>query len=251
MTDTTPLLALQSLTKGYGGVLAVDSVSFDVRAGTVHGLIGPNGAGKTTTFNMICGATVADSGSIRHNGEELTRAPGWKRASRGITRTFQNISLVPEYTVHENVFLGSLPSLTKGKRGRARTQRYDHAWAAVAALLDDFDLSSVASRLAAEVPAPVQKRVELARALAAQPSLLLLDEPVAGMTESERSEVLMAIEKVRATATILLVEHDMKFVMSACDRLTVLDRGRLIADGLPDDVRADEEVIKAYLGAEA
>ena len=225
------LLSVEHLTKRFGGVVAVDDVSLAVEQGQIAGLIGPNGAGKTTLFNLISRLYKPDSGQIAFDGESLLRTPPYRVVRRGIARTFQNVELFPSMTVLENVQVG----------GHARGER------SAEELLDELGLAAVARSRAAGLPFGTLKRVELARALASGPRLLLLDEPAGGLDHEEVEWLATLIRRLRTELelAILLVEHHMGLVMGLADRVHVLDFGRSIASGTPREVQADPAVIEA------
>lgn len=246
------LLRLGGVTKLFGGVRALSDVSCVVPQGKIIGIIGPNGAGKTTLFNVVTGAFRPDQGAILLDGEAITHEPPHRIARLGISRTFQNIRLFGGMTVFEHLLVAQ-PHGESALRRLLPTR-----WADPAALrraeevLAFFGLGAVKDRLAKSLPYGIQRKVEMARAITARPKLLLLDEPVAGMNHEEAEEIRRLMLQLRGGGlSILLIEHDMAFVMNLCDHLYVLDFGVMIAQGKPDDVRANPQVLDAYLGRAA
>ena len=253
----TGFVEIEAVTRRFGGLTAVDAVSGRIEEGELDGLIGPNGAGKTTLFNVMTGFTPPTSGTVRFRGTTISGLAPWRVARLGVGRTFQNLRIFPNMTVFDNVSVGAigrqghnlLEALLRGPAGRARSTAITEAtWRA----LERTGLAAEADDLAANLSYGKRKYLEIARALATDPALLVLDEPAAGLNDSETAELARFIQGLNAGGiTVLLVEHDMALVMGICRRVMVLASGRKMSDAPPDVVKADPAVIEAYLGVDA
>jgi branched-chain amino acid transport system ATP-binding protein len=247
------MLEIANITKNFGGLTALDDIGIQVKEKQIYGLIGPNGAGKTTLFNIITGFLTATGGSIQFSGKELTRLPPNKIARLGIARTFQNIRLFGTMTVMENVLVAQNTRARSGILSLVQllSAREKKLQEEAEALLEKMGLWEKRNELSISLAYGDQRRLEIARALALAPELLLLDEPAAGMNEVETEDLLERIQEIRDLGqTIMLIEHDMNIVMGICDYISVLNFGLVIANGTPSEIQTSEAVIEAYLGRE-
>jgi len=249
------LLQVRNLTKQFGGLRAVSDVAFDVQDAEILGLIGPNGAGKTTTFNLIAGTLPPTEGDVFFRGERITGLRPHQIAHKGIIRTFQTIRLFKELSVADNIYAGGVSFFKSGlTAGVCATRLARGEQAELRRRVDDImkylGIEFAAAMPAGALPYGHQRRVEMARALAANPVLLMLDEPSAGMNPIETGEIMELVRRIRgAGTTVLLIEHDMHMVMGVCDRVTVLQSGQKIAEGTPQEIQRNPVVVEAYLGS--
>lgn len=248
------VLDVSSVTKRFGGLTAVNEASFSIDAKSIHGLIGPNGSGKSTMFNLITGIMRPDAGRISIDGSDVTGAPCHRIIRRGVARTFQNIELFYDMSVLENCMVGTYPVTRAGgiaamMRPRWVAAEEERIRELAMQSLAFVGLDGLAGELARNIAYGHQRLLEIARALASNPKLILLDEPAAGMNQMETRQLMQYIERIGAAGiTVLLVEHNMKMVMNVCRRLTVLNYGEVIAEGTPAEIQSDESVVVAYLG---
>ena len=247
------ILEAVDVCKSFGGVQAVDRVSINVGRGSIHAVIGPNGAGKTTFFNTLSGFYLPDAGTVRFEGVDVTHAPNWRRIEHGLSRTFQTPSIFPELTVYQNLLIG-----TQAKAGVAfrlnlpSAKQRDAIDAKIDELLGFINLRQARSRIVGELAHGSQRLVEIAMSLSTDPKLVLLDEPMTGLAEAETARITSVIRDLheRLGLTVLFVEHNMRVVLSLAHRVTVLTRGKLLAEGPPAEIAANEAVREAYLGRE-
>lgn len=251
-------LEVEGLRKEFGGIVAVEDVSFDVEEGTLTGLIGPNGAGKSTTFNLITGMLTPDEGTIRFNGDDITGLQPYQIANQGLARTFQIARELEEMTVLENMMLApkgqvgeslwrSVMPIARGSVREQETEQLERVWE----VLDFFEIDHLADEYAGNLSGGQRKLLEMARALLTDPDVMLLDEPFAGVNPSLEKRLLEHIHELREQGyTFLIVEHDMDLIMNNCERVIVMHQGRILKDGTPAEIKESEEVIEAYLGGE-
>lgn len=255
-----PILKIENLTISFGGIKALHNAGFEVEKGAIHSIIGPNGAGKTTVFNCISGIYRPDSGKIFFKGEEITRLRPCQVAQKRIARTFQNIELFSHMTTMDNLMLGRHLHMKTGvwrgatfihKGSKAAREEIENR-RKVEEIIDFLELQASRNQFVVNLPYGTRKLVELGRALALDPEFILLDEPSAGMNMEERGDLIFSIQDIRDDLgiTVLLVEHDMNLIMDISDRISVLNYGEKIAEGLPEEIQRHPEVLKAYLGEE-
>ena len=255
-----PILKIENLTISFGGIKALNNVGFEVEKGAIYSIIGPNGAGKTTVFNCISGIYSPESGKILYKGQETTHLKPYQVAKKGIARTFQNIELFSHMTTMDNLMLGRHLHMKTGVwRGATFTHKGSKAAreeienrGKVEEVIDFLELQAARNQFVINLPYGTRKLVELGRALALNPELILLDEPSAGMNMEEKGDLMFSIQDIRDDLgiTILLVEHDMNLIMDISDRILALNYGERIAEGLPEEIQRHPEVLKAYLGEE-
>ncbi|MCP4681398.1 MAG: ABC transporter ATP-binding protein [Desulfobacterales bacterium] len=258
MTTNDKFFFIDHLSISFGGLVAVDNISFHIKPGSIFSIIGPNGAGKTTIFNCISGIYRPDSGAILFKGEDIAGLKPYKIARKGVARTFQNIELFHRMTTMENLMLGRHIHMETGvwsgatffrRKSKAAREEIEHR-AHVEKIIDLLDLQAARNKFVGALPYGTQKLIELGRALALEPELLLLDEPSAGMNSEEKQDLIFWIKDIQDElgVTILLIEHDMKMVMDISDRILVINFGKFVTEGIADEVQNHPEVLKAYLG---
>jgi len=243
-----PLLRVESLVRRFGGIVATDNVSLDVAKGELHAIIGPNGAGKTTLISQLTGQLLPHSGRIRLAGRDITRVPAYRRSALGLARSFQITSLLPDFSAADNVALAAQAHDGHSFRFWGNARKVSHLRKAAQEALDRVGLRDRADMPVSRLSHGEQRELELAVALATKPQLLLLDEPMAGLGVTESARMVKLLQELRREVSIVLVEHDMDAVFALADRISVLVYGRVIASGLPSEIRANEEVKRAYLG---
>lgn len=235
------MLELAGVSKRFGGVQAVDGVNLAIPSDSVHGLIGPNGAGKTTLINLISGLLVHSDGSIMLNGEDIGKTQAHQRAQRGVARTFQNLRIYPNLTVQQNIEVaGSTVPRSDTRRDNERVEE----------AIQQFDLADKLRLYASELSYGHMRRLEIVRALALVPHVLMLDEPAAGMNQEETEQLIAGLQWVKQnhTCAMLVIDHDLRFIMNVCDQITVMNMGQVLTTGTPNEVSTDPAVIAAYLG---
>jgi branched-chain amino acid transport system ATP-binding protein len=245
MAAVTPILETNGLKRYFGGLKAVDGIDFSLGEGEIRAIIGPNGAGKTTFVSLLSGRTPVTAGTVRFRGEDVTKMPAFQRVRRGIAYTFQITNIYPKLSVAENV---AIATLGRAQREGKAAVDFKHE---TDAALQAVGLAARAREKAGELAYGHQRLVEVAMGLALQPSLLILDEPTQGLADSEIENFCGLVRQIGKTATVLLIEHNMDVVMQLADRITVLNRGKLLAEGTPEEIRANAEVQAAYLGTSA
>jgi len=250
MEPSPPCLVLENVSRDFGGLKAVDNVNLTIHAGERHALIGPNGAGKTTLFNLISGELRATDGTIRFFGADVTRLAPYRRAARGIARTFQMTKLFPNLTVLENVLLASEALDRRRFTMHRPLSSYADLAQKAANLLGEFGLSPLRQELARNLSHGDQRKVEVALSMAGRPRLLLLDEPMAGLSPGESHSMHELLKKLDSTIAVLLIEHDMDVAFAFAEKVTVLFQGRVLTEGHKDEVRANRTVQQIYLGVE-
>jgi branched-chain amino acid transport system ATP-binding protein len=243
-----PLLRVEKLVRRFGGILATDNVSLDVASGELHAIIGPNGAGKTTLISQLTGQLLPHAGAIRLAGQDITRVPAWRRSALGLARSFQITSLLSDFTAIDNVALAAQARDGHSFHFWGNARKVSHLRQAAQAALDRVGLGHRAEIVVSRLSHGEQRELELAVALATQPRLLLLDEPMAGLGVTESARMVRLLAELRREVSIVLVEHDMDAVFALADRISVLVYGRVIASGIPPEIRHNEEVKRAYLG---